>query len=358
MSYTPSDTKSQEARRLLPAEWAPQSGVMFTWPRPDCAWGPHQLAAVERTLATAAAAISRRQLVLISCEDEAHCAHVRTLIESAGGQSERIRCRIVPSNDVWVRDHGPITVFENGAPLLLDFVFNGWGGKYPAEHDNRLTRTLHAAGAFGQTPLASIDLVLEGGSLESDGEGTLLTTSNCLLHPGRNPGLSREQIEERLRATLGVERVLWLEHGWLAGDDTDGHIDMLARFCTPDTIAYTACNDPADEHYAELAAMKEELEALRDRNGRPYRLLPLPLPEARYDDEGQRLPASYANFLIINGAVLVPVYDDPAADAAALETLRGAFPGHAVEAIPALPLIHQYGSLHCATMQLPLGVLA
>jgi agmatine deiminase len=331
---------------------------MFTWPRSDCAWGPHQLAAVERTLATAAAAISRRQLVLICCEDEAHCAHVRTLIEAADGQPERIRCRAVPSNDVWVRDHGPITVFENDAPLLLDFVFNGWGGKYPAELDNRLTRALHTAATFGQTPLESIDLVMEGGSIESDGEGTLLTTTSCLLHPGRNPGLSREQLEERLRATLGVDRVLWLEHGWLAGDDTDGHIDMLARFCSPDTIAYTACKDPADEHYEELAAMAAELAALRDRNGQPYRLLPLPIPAARYDEHGARLPASYANFLIINGAVLVPVYDDPAADAAALETLRAAFPDHAIEAVAALPLIHQYGSLHCATMQLPLGALA
>jgi agmatine deiminase len=331
---------------------------MFTWPRPDCAWGPHQLEAVERSLATAAAAISSRQLVLVSCEDEAHCAHVRALIEGAGGQADRIRCYCVPSNDVWVRDHGPITVLENGSPLLLDFVFNGWGGKYPAEYDNQLTRALHAGGAFGRTPLESSDLVLEGGSLESDGEGTLLTTASCLMHPGRNPGLSRAQIEDRLRETLGVDRILWLEHGWLAGDDTDGHIDMLARFCSPDTIAYTACNDPADEHFEELAAMAKELAALRDRNGKPYRLLPLPLPGARHDDEGRRLPASYANFLVINEAVLVPVYEDPAADAAALATLRDAFPDRVVEAVPAQPLIHQYGSLHCATMQLPLGVMA
>lgn len=358
MSYIPSTTKSREASRRLPAEWAPQSGVMFTWPRSDCAWGPHQLDAVERALAAAAAAISRHEAVLVSCENEAHCLHVRTLIEAAGGRGGNLRCRSVPSNDVWVRDHGPITVLEDGAPLLLDFTFNGWGGKYPAALDNRLTRELHAGGAFGQTPLDSVDLVLEGGSIESDGEGTLLTTTRCLLDPGRNPGLSRAQVENRLRDTLGVDRILWLEHGWLAGDDTDGHIDMLARFCSPDTIAYTACDDPADEHHEELAAMAAELVALRDREGRPYRLLPLPLPAARHDDEGERLPASYANFLIVNGAVLVPVYDDPVADAAALETLRTAFPDRVIEAVPALPLIRQYGSLHCATMQLPLGAMA
>lgn len=330
---------------------------MFTWPRPDCAWGDHRVA-VETALAGAAAAISRRERVLLSCRDERHADHVAALLDRAGARRERLSFRNVASNDVWVRDHGPIAVIDRGSPLLLDFVFNGWGGKYPSALDDRLTRELHAGGAFGGTPLESIDLVLEGGSIDSDGEGTLLTTTRCLLDPGRNPGLSRTDVEQRLRDTLGVERILWLENGWLAGDDTDGHIDMLARFCAPDTIAYTACDDPADEHYEELAAMAAELAAFRDRQGRPYRLLPLPLPAARRDDAGERLPASYANFLIVNGAVLVPVYDDPVADTRALAILRDAFPGHEVEAIPALPLIRQYGSLHCATMQLPLGTMA
>lgn len=330
---------------------------MLTWPRPESDWGDH-LAEAETTLAVLAAHISRREGVLISCVDETHRRHIAALLDAAAAQRDAVSFRFVPANDVWVRDHGPITVLENGTPLLLDFTFNGWGGKYPAALDNRLTRTLHAAGAFGDTPIESSPFVLEGGSIDSDGEGTLLTTSSCLLGPGRNPGWSRQEIEGELRESLGVERVLWLDHGWLAGDDTDGHVDMLARFCSVDTIAYTACNDPDDEHYPELRAMAVELSVLRDRAGQPYRLIPLPLPAACHAEDGRRLPASYANFLIVNGAVLVPIYDDDAADTVALDALRAAFPRHDIVAVPARALIRQYGSLHCATMQLPQGVMA
>lgn len=328
---------------------------MLTWPRPECDWGD-RLAEAEAVFTALAAQISRRERVLVSCIDEDHRAHVGSLLSGAGADMGAVSLRLARSNDVWVRDHGPITVLEDGSPLLLDFTFNGWGGKYPAALDNRLTRALHAQDAFGAVPLESHGFVLEGGSIESDGAGTLLTTSSCLLGPGRNTGWSRADIEGYLEGVLGVTRVLWLEHGWLAGDDTDGHVDMLARFCDAGTIAYTACEDPADEHHPALAAMAAELAALRDRDGRPYALVPLPLPGAKHDDQGARLPASYANFLIVNGAVLVPVYED-AADAVALERLRGAFPGRAVVPVPALPLIRQYGSLHCATMQLPRGVM-
>ena len=199
-------------------------------------------------------------------------------------------------------------------------------------------------------------LVLEGGSIDSEGAGTLLTTTACLLSQNRNPHLNRAGLERALADLLGAERVLWLEHGALAGDDTDAHIDTLARFCPDDTIAYVRCDDPADEHFAPLAAMEAELQGFRTTAGRPYRLVVLPWPRPVFDTDGHRLPATYANFLVVNNAVLVPTYRDPQ-DAASLETLAALFPGRQVIGIDALPLIHQHGSLHCLTMQLPRGTL-
>ena len=236
-------------------------------------------------------------------------------------------------------------------PVLLDFTFNGWGGKFAAEKDNAVSRKLHACGAFGTTPLRTVDLVLEGGSIESDGQGTLLTTTECLLNPNRNPHLSKEQIEEQLKSELGVSTILWLEHGYLAGDDTDAHIDTLARLCPDQTIVYVACDDPTDEHFAPLKAMERELEQFAG-----YRLLPLPWPGAKYDAEGHRLPATYANYLVINGAVLVPTYNDPA-DLQALEVVGKAFPDREIIGIDCSTLILQHGSLHCITMQIPEGVV-
>jgi agmatine deiminase len=341
--------------RRLPAEWSPQDAVMLTWPYADSDWRD-ELAAVEPVFVAIAAAISHRQRLLITCRDTAHRDHIATQLGHVRVRMDQVRFYTAPSNDVWVRDHGPITLLEDGRPVLCDFTFNGWGGKYEAAADNEITRRLHAQDAFGATPLRRSDFVLEGGSLESDGRGTLLTTSQCLLAPTRNPGWSRARIEEFLQAELGIARVLWLEHGWLAGDDTDSHIDQLARLCDEHTIAYTACDDPADEHYAELRRMAAELAALRDHAGRPYTLVPLPLPQAKRGSDGRRLAASYANFLTINGAVLVPVYNDPA-DRIALDRLAACFPGRAILDIPCLPLISQNGSLHCATMQIPAGVL-
>ncbi|MFL6647021.1 MAG: agmatine/peptidylarginine deiminase, partial [Sulfurifustaceae bacterium] len=241
-------------------------------------------------------------------------------------------------------------------PLLLDFQFNGWGGKYAHDLDNLITRRLHEGDAFGSTSLETIDLILEGGAVEVDGSGTLLTTSRCLLAPTRNPRLAREAIEQELRDWLGLNRILWLEHGALEGDDTDSHIDTLARFCDARTIAYVTCDDPSDTHYRELKAMEAELKAFRAADGSPYRLVPLPWPRAQYDED-RRLPATYANFLIINGAVLVPTYRDPA-DAVALRRLGECFPGREIVGIDCLPAIAQNGSLHCLTMQLPEGVLS
>jgi agmatine deiminase len=344
----------QNSHRSLPAEWAPQSGVMLTWPHDGTDWAP-LLDTVEHVFVLIAREITLRERVLIVCRDSLHAAHVEGLLSTAGADRRAVLTTIAPSNDTWARDHGPITVMENTRPLLLDFTFNGWGGKFDAALDNRINRTLHAGGAFA-TALRTIDMVLEGGGIESDGEGTLLTTSHCLLSPHRNPQLDRAGTEARLREVLGVQRILWLDHGHLEGDDTDSHIDTLARFCDPRTIAYTACDDTTDPHYADLAAMAAQLRALCTADGQPYRLVPLPWPQARYDEDGRRLPATYANFLIINGAVLVPTYADPA-DAVALERLRDCFPDREIVGIPCLDVIRQNGSLHCLTMQLPVGVL-
>ncbi|MEJ2347205.1 MAG: agmatine deiminase family protein [Gammaproteobacteria bacterium] len=342
--------------RHLPPEWAAQSGVMLTWPHPYGDWAP-MLEQVEPVFVRLALAISRRERVLVSCHDATHRDHVAARLRDAGVEPRRVRLEVVPSNDTWARDHGPIIVLQDRQPLLLDFRFDGWGGKYAADLDDRISARLKTLGAFGDRPMREIDLVLEGGAIETDGEGTLLTTESCLLYGHRNPGLGRADVEALLKRELGVRRVLWLRHGHLAGDDTDGHIDTLARFCDADTIAYSSCDDPADEHFDPLQRMQTELQALRRQDGAAYRLVPLPIPAPIRDGDGQRLPATYANFLIINGAVLVPTYDDPA-DRVALQRLGGCLPGREVVPVNSSPLIRQYGSLHCVTMQLPEGVLA
>lgn len=339
----------------MPAEWEAQAGVLLTWPHSHGDWA-ELLPAAHQAFIEFTVALVRFEPVIITCYDAAHQAQVQEALTARGVPLDQVGFVLCPSNDVWARDHGPLTVYQEGAlPTLVDFTFNGWGGKFPADLDNQITRRLHAAGVFGRIRCRRIDWVLEGGSIESDGQGTILTTRRCLLTETRNPGLNERHVEMQLRDRLGAQRVLWLERGALEGDDTDSHIDMLARFCDVDTIAYTACDDPSDPHYAELKAMEAELQAFRTLRGEPYRLLPLPWPKPAYAPDGHRLPLSYANFLIVNGGVLVPTYDDPA-DARALEVLQQAFPGREVVGVPALPIIVQHGSLHCVSMQLPRGV--
>lgn len=328
---------------------------MLTWPHAHSDWAP-MLDRVEPVFAEIARQVARFEKVLIACYDDRHRLQAFKQLAAAGVAAARITLGIAPSNDTWARDHGPLAVQCQDELTLLDFGFNGWGGKYTHDLDNAITRALYRQDVFGKLPLQTVDLILEGGSIEVDGSGTLLTTERCLLAPTRNPEVSRAQLEKRLGELLGINRFLWLRHGYLAGDDTDSHIDTLARLCDARTIAYVACDDPADEHYAELKAMEAELQAFRTANGRPYRLVPLPWPKPQYDDEGGRMPATYANFLIINDAVLVPTYNDTA-DAVALERLKTCFPGREIIGIDCLPLIYQHGSLHCVTMQLPAGVL-
>ncbi|TDO12596.1 MULTISPECIES: agmatine deiminase family protein [Halomonas] len=343
------------ALRLLP-EWHPQDAVQLTWPAPDSDWGP-LLERIEATLEAMVVAIARYQAVLVAVPDAVTRSHLGHRFACLGVDPARLSLVIAAADDTWARDHGPIGVTRDDEPLLLDYIFTGWGGKFEAARDNTLTRRLADVGTFA-CPVEARDLVLEGGAIDTDGEGTLLTTEACLLNPNRNPGLDRPAIEARLKAELGITRVLWLANGHLQGDDTDGHVDTLVRFCDPATLAYVRCDDPHDPHYPALAAMEDEVRNLRRADGVPYRLVPLPWPRARHDPvDGHRLPATYANFLIINGAVLVPVYGD-AADSRALATLGEAFPGHDVIPIDCLSVIRQHGSLHCLTMQLPQGSLA
>ena len=337
----------------LPAEWEEQDGILLAWPHLETDWAPY-LYEVEPVFVAIAAAASRYGRVLIVAPES---GLIFPRLEAAGAAMERIRLIPLPTNDTWARDFGPITVYDQGRPVLLDFGFNGWGLKFAADCDNQVTRRLLGAGAFSEVGYRCPGLVLEGGSIESDGAGLLLTTSTCLLGPNRNPHLDRAALETELRRWLGADQVLWLENGFLAGDDTDSHIDTLARLCPDNTIAYVSCPDPEDEHHAAFGRMAIELQHLRTAAGTPFRLLALPWPQARYDDAGQRLPATYANFLVVNGAVLVPTYDDPA-DEAAMGVVAQAFPGDEIIGIDCRPLLLQHGSLHCVTMQLPKGVLA
>ncbi len=336
-------------RQTLPPEWAPQAAVMLTWPRQDGDFARH-FDAVERNFIAIAVAIGRFQNVHVNVAEQADALQARLI--DAGVPRERLIVHEVPNDDVWARDHGPVTVVRDGKLVHLDFTFNGWGNKFSAARDNALTRKLAQYEAW-VAPVETIDFVLEGGALEVDGHGTLLTTERCLLATTRNPHLNKAQIEDLLKAQLGLDRVLWLTHGDLIGDDTDGHIDTIARYCDATTIVYQGCDDRSDAHYDDLAAMADELRALRDWQGNPYQLVALPLPTAIFDpDDGRRLPAGYANFLILNGAVLVPVYGQPL-DAVALDLIRPVFPDREVIGIDCNALIQQYGGLHCVTMQIP-----
>lgn len=337
--------------RIFPSEWAPQSGVAFTFPHADSDWGPY-LDKVTPTFVEIISLVSHYEKVLVVCQDT---EAVSALLKDA--TQENITLIELPSNDTWARDHSAITVIEDGHPVLLDFVFNGWGLKFPANHDNRITKGVQAKGIFGDLPVYTYGLAIEGGALESDGTGTLLTTSECLLSPNRNPHLTREMTESALKEILGVNRVLWLDHGYLAGDDTDSHIDTLARFCSEDTIAYVSCDDEADEHFQALKAMEGQLKAFTRSDGSPYNLVALPMAPACYHPEGYRLPATYANFLIINGAVLLPIYGDRELDDKAVSVLQQCFPDRKILPVDCNSLILQHGSLHCITMQFPDGVL-
>ena len=338
----------------LTAEWEPQDAVMLTWPHKNSPWNWILDDVVELYEALATVICDYADVVI--AVPEAQLDEVRSRLEAMGAPLEYIHLYPCASNDTWARDHGPLTVETPDGFKILDFQFNGWGGKFPHDLDDQISRQLFAQDAFPYATIESQTWVLEGGSIETDGEGTLLTTSSCLLNKNRNPDLSKADIEARLMAAFGVQKINWLDHGYLAGDDTDGHIDTLARLCPNNTIVYTACDDEQDEHYDELKKMEAQLQSFTNAKGEPYRLLPLPWAgEVLGDESDERLPSTYANFLVINEAVLVPIYGLPM-DEDALEVVAQAFPGYEIFGIPCLSLIEQGGSLHCITMQIPEGV--
>ncbi|MFC6838863.1 agmatine deiminase family protein [Xanthomonas theicola] len=341
-------------RLRLPAEWEPQSAILIAWPHAGTDWA-ERLAEVEETYIALVAAITRYQRVLICVADADLQIYAEARLRSARVDMRRAQFVEAAYDDTWLRDSGPISLARAGGGFqLLDFRFTGWGGKFQASRDDQLVGVLAAQGLFADSTVHSIDFALEGGAIDSDGAGTLLTTWRCLHE--RHPQRSRESLGRDLAGWLAQRRVLWLDHGYLEGDDTDAHIDTLARFASEDAIVYQACDDASDSHYAELQAMAAELATLRTADGRPYRLFPLPWAQPVID-QGRRLAASYANFLIVNGAVLLPAYGD-AADAQAQAVMVQAFPRHEIVPIPCRALIWQNGSLHCITMQLPEGALA
>ncbi|KIM09481.1 MAG: agmatine deiminase [Sulfurovum sp. FS08-3] len=331
-------------RRML-AEWEKQRALLLSFPHPQSDWADD----LERALSPfvkIALGVAYNQKVIIVCDNQAK-------ISDMFCSTHNLEFVELPTNDTWIRDYGAISIEEGGTTKLLDFDFNAWGGKFAYHLDNQVNAHLHIKGYFGDTLLESIDFTLEGGSIESDGEGTILTTTECLCNPNRNGGLGKAQVESKLKEYLGARRVLWLNHGFLAGDDTDSHIDTLARFVAKDTIMYVECNDLHDEHYEALLAMKTQLQSFTQTNGEPYTLIPLPMTSPKYNQEGKRLPATYANFFIANHALLYPTYQD-ANDKKVGEIFKAFFPDKEIIGIDCMRLIEQGGSLHCSTMQVAL----
>jgi agmatine/peptidylarginine deiminase len=331
------DKKTTGLHWRLPAEWEPQEGVQLTWPHAGTDWAPilNDITVVYHSMAREIA--RRERLIVVAPEDAARdCLKI-----------------VCPTNDTWARDHGFISlVDDNGHRRLLDYKFNGWGEKFEASLDNAINRRLYDLGEIAGEYSDNLDFVLEGGSIESDGRGTIFTTSQCLLAPHRNQPMTKAEIEERLRRDLCAERVLWIDYGNLIGDDTDGHIDTIVRVCPDDTLLYMGCDNPEDEQYEDLRKMEAQLHSFRTLEGKPYRLMKLPMPHPIYDGE-DRLPATYANFLIINDAVLCPTYNQPDIDSEALRIIAKAFPDREIIGIDCCPVIRQHGSLHCCTMQFP-----
>ena len=349
----------QNKNYILPAEWHRQSCVQLTWPHEDTDWLPY-LDDITETFVQIAKAVAHYEPLVIAAK---HPDAVRAELEESLSDEEMENVRIYEcdNNDTWARDHAFITLIPTAegsgknavaSCRLLDFRFNGWGEKFAADKDNLINRTLFGDGVFAGERVDYDDFVLEGGSIESDGRGTVLTTSVCLMAPNRNQPLSQAEVEKVLKERLCARKIVWFDYGQLIGDDTDGHIDTIVRLCPDNTLLYVGCDDESDPQYADLHALEQQLKAATDADGKPYRLLRLPMPDALYDD-GDRLPATYANFLIINGAVIVPTYAQEENDARALALVAEAFPGYDIIGIDSRTIVRQHGSIHCLTMQYP-----
>lgn len=336
----------------LPAEWHPQQLVLFVFPQRDGDWGDG-LDAASRAMITAANQVNTVTPVLLIVGDAEHFANY-----AEGFKGETIE---LPTDDIWIRDSGPITIFDKDQkPVFLDFIFNGWGGKYDAKRDDQIPKLLHEK-RFPDIGYQRADVILEGGSIESDGQGAMLTTTTCLFSEGRNGWDDPEKADVVLTKYFGRKTdIFWLTEGELIGDDTGGHVDTLARFLDERTIAYVRCNDKKDPQFAGLKEMWEDLRFVNTPHGKPFKLLALPMPPVILSAAEKQLPATYANFLISNGTVFVPTYfsaeadDHPgrATDEAALQVFRK-HGKYEVVAVECRAFIEQGGSLHCATMQVP-----
>jgi agmatine/peptidylarginine deiminase len=324
------------------AEWETQSAVLLTWPHAGSDWA-ETLDSISRTYLDMVRTLSRDQQVIVVAHDENLERHLSTLLPG-----RNVTLALAPTNDTWIRDYGPLSLESNGAIAHINFRFDAWGGKYEARLDNAVSKRLDEQGLFG-CGMRHDPLVLEGGAVETDGRGTLLATRGSVICERRNPGLGQRQIEQRVGELLGIGHFLWIDCDGLHGDDTDGHIDTIVRFADEQTLLYATCSQEHPDH-AVLAHLEQQVLALRQRNGRPYRAIALPCPGIHRDANGRMLPASYANFLIANTQVLLPVYAQDN-DAKAIDIMRHAFPGREIVPVDSRALIAQNGSIHCATMQ-------
>jgi agmatine deiminase len=332
-----------------PAEWEPHRATWLAWPHKEASW-PGLLHRIPPLFVEMVRALATGERVEILVRDDEDAAEVKRLLEEAGAGMDRVGLHAIPTDDAWIRDHGPTFVARRDPAGLVavDWDYNAWGGKYPPwDQDVKVARRI--AAHLGVERCCG-GIILEGGSIDGDGDGTILTTESCLLNPNRNPELSRADIEDRLRRFLGAQRILWLGDG-IVGDDTDGHVDDLTRFVAPGVVVTVVEDDPSDANHEALAENLRRLEAMEDARGRRLTVVKLPMP-APVLWEGQRLPASYANFYVANAVVLVPVFDDPR-DGMALDTLARLFPNRRVVPIPARDLVWGLGACHCLTQQEP-----
>ncbi len=339
-------------RTFLP-EWAPQEAILMALPNSNTDWD-YIIDEAQQQYKTIIEALTKENVhVALLCDDVDKAA---ALLE--GCSSEMITLIRTDYNDTWTRDYGPLCVIKDERLRALDFGFNGWGLKFASDKDNLVNLHLDEKSVYNKlTYRNERAFILEGGSVETDGEGTILTTSRCLCSPNRNGGLTKSEVSEKLRDRLGADHILFLDYGALEGDDTDSHIDTLARLAPGNIILFTGCRDMDDPQFEELLKMRAQLTLFRNSEGEPYNLIELPLPSPIYDENGQRLPATYANYLITDSVIFMPTYKQPVNDNLAMQTIRIAFPDHKVVGVDCTTLIKQHGSLHCATMQLPKGIL-
>lgn len=351
--YIFADKLLNQMKQFLP-EWVACEGVLLALPHEDTDWNYILSEALDQYKRLVETIAKEGIRIFLLCQD---VKKAEILFDAA--IIKQITFIETEYNDTWTRDYGPLTILKNGDLRILDFGFNGWGLKFAADLDNQVNRSLNEKSVFTKGLYRNeTAFILEGGSIDTDGEGTILTTTRCLCSPNRNGYLSKHEADEQLRKRLGADHVLFLDYGALMGDDTDSHIDTLARMAPENIILYTGCRDIDDPQFEELLKMRAQLSMFKNAEGNPYNLVELPLPYAIYDDNGERLPATYANYLVMEKVLFMPVYGQPEKDELAMQTVKIAFPHHKVVGIDCSTLIKQHGSLHCATMQIPKGVIS